>query len=122
MTISGQAASARRGHSTTDRVHQAYGNIPQWTCSPLKSRIAPALRHTNMAAPRLVREYELEPGFRYRRSDHSDDRIAGASAGKPAAGCPGLRKRSSPPDAASGSADKSVQVKLVLLGTSLFLG
>jgi len=33
-TRSGPAASARPGRSTTGRVHQAYGNIPQWTCLP----------------------------------------------------------------------------------------
>ena len=71
----------------------------------LTSQIATGVSsHAKMAALRPDREYALTDGFRYRLSDHSDDRTAGARAADPAAGWLGLRKRSSPPDAASGSA------------------
>jgi hypothetical protein len=70
----------------------------------LSSRATALSRHAKMAVLRPDREYELTTGFPYRLGDHSDDRTAGASAANWAAGWPGLRKRSSPPDAASGSA------------------
>jgi hypothetical protein len=99
----GQAAWEHQGRSITGRVHQVYGGIPQTTCLPLKKRATALSRHEKMAALRPDRKYDAAIGFPYRLIDHSDDRTAGASAENRAAGWLGLRKRSSPSDAASGS-------------------
>lgn len=55
------------------------------------------------AGSRPFQEYEALSCRTGGRCDQTDDITAGASAAMPAAGWPGLRNRSSPPGAASGS-------------------
>ena len=99
------AASAHPDRSATGRVHQVYGGIPQRTWSPLQTQRRQHFARRKWRCRGLIVNMSWRAGLPHRWGDHTDDITAGASAADPAAGCPGLRKRSSPSGAASGSAD-----------------